>query len=159
MGNRRRIGNDLIVRLAKPDCGDEPPRRQRNVQRAIAAMSAASSYQRVVHKQIHQDRADHAALWRTPRARQTRPIRSFERRSQPPLDVQQKPALLDMAPHRVHQQRMVNLVECCPDVKLNNPVVFPTARMRHGNRLFSRLAGPIPTGILIECSIECQLDR
>jgi len=67
--------------------------------------------ERIVHEQIHQHRADHSTLRCTSRSWQSRPICSLEWRSQPPLDIQQKPVHLDVLAYRLEQEVMIDLIK------------------------------------------------
>src|SRR5205823_14758637 len=74
--------------------------------------------ERIVHKQVHQNRTDHPALWRATLPWHLSAFCRLERCSKPPLDVQQDPVFLDVAANRFYQQDMINLIERPLDVKL-----------------------------------------
>src|SRR5271169_6028852 len=51
--------------------------------------------ERIMHEQVHQNRTDYSALRRATLQWHLSAFRRLERRSKPPLDIQQDPFLLD----------------------------------------------------------------
>ena len=84
----------------------------------------------IVHEQIHQDRRDYSALRRAAFPRHPLAIRSLERSSKPPLDIQQHPAFPDVAADRLHQETMIDLIEGRLDFKLHHPIRSPRPRAK-----------------------------
>ncbi len=80
-------------------------------------------------------RRNHSTLRGAAFASDAHTVIRFERRNQPPLDVQKYPVLLDVQAHRLHQQPMIDLIEGCLDIKLHHPVVSPAALTRDRHRL------------------------
>src|SRR5450631_3506266 len=101
----------------------------------------------IMHKQVHEYRANNTALRRTLLAWNGYPILRFEGRFQPALNVQQHPTIFDVRSHRFHQEIMIKIVKGSFDVKLNNPVIFPAALSRDGDGLLRRLAGSVPVRV------------
>ncbi len=97
----------------------------------------------IMHEQIHQDRTDHTTLGCATVPRQARAICRLERCSQPPLDIQQDPVFPDVNAYRLHQEAMIDLIEGCLDVKLDQPVILPAPISGDGHRLFRRPTRPV----------------
>lgn len=103
--------------------------------RAVGAGTLHPGVEGIVHEQIHQEGTDHSTLRGAAFASDAHTVIRFERRNQPPLDVQKYPVLLDVQAHRLHQQPMIDLIEGCLDIKLHHPVVSPAALTRDRHRL------------------------
>jgi RNA-directed DNA polymerase len=58
----------------------------------------------IMHKQVHEHRANNNALRRTLLAWNRNPILRFEGRFQPALNVQQHPTIFDVRSHRFHRE-------------------------------------------------------
>ncbi|MDT4852325.1 hypothetical protein FQZ97_865520 [compost metagenome] len=112
----------------------------------------------IVHEQVHQEGTDHAALRGAAFAWNTNAV-CFERRNQPPLDVQQNPVFLDVGTHRFHQQLMIDVIEGCLDIKLHHPVVSPAALTRDRHRLLRRSSRPVSVRVRMEDRVQLRLDE
>src|SRR5215469_8196541 len=67
--------------------------------------------ERVVHKQIRQNRTDDTPLRGAARTLNNRPILAFHWRPQPSFDVEQRPSALHVLSDSTQQEFVVNIIE------------------------------------------------
>ena len=77
-------------------------------------------------------------------------ILALQRRFQPPLHVEQDPALVGVVGDRFEREVPRDGVEELPDVEIEHPVVSPTALPANPQRVVSGPPRPIPKGVLVE---------
>jgi hypothetical protein len=77
-------------------------------------------------------------------------VLQLERRFEPPLHIEQDPALVGVVSYRFQDEVPRDGVEERPDVDIEHPVVAPTALAAHPQRVVRRTAGPIAVGVLVE---------
>src|SRR5215471_890091 len=107
-------------------------------ERALWMFTLHPDIERIMHEQIHQDRGNHTALRGAALPRQLFPFSGLKRCSQPPFQIQQYPALLDVGAHRLEQETMIDLIEGRLEVELYHPVVLPSSLYSDRNRLYRR---------------------
>jgi hypothetical protein len=77
-------------------------------------------------------------------------ILALQWRFEPPLDVQPDPALIGVMSHRLQDEVPRDAIEEGPNVKIQHPVLPPTALPADPDRVQRRPTRPIPIGILME---------
>ncbi len=110
--------------------------------------------ERIVEKEVSQDRANHPTLRRPSVSADKAPVRHLHRRFQPSLDVHQHPRAIRVLAHRPHEQIRVYAVEEGPDIKIKNPGMAPTSLPRHTDRIECRFSGPVSVGIPVELRLQ-----
>ena len=106
--------------------------------------------ERVVEKEIGQERTDDPALRRSPFPADEAAIRHLNGRSQPSFEVKQHPRAVRMLAHRPHQQVPVDIIEEGFDVQIDHPVVAPAALPCHADCIERRFAGAISIRVVVE---------
>ena len=102
---------------------------------------------------------DHSALRSAAFAWNAHAALRFERRDQPPLDVQKNPVFLDVGAHRLHQQRVIDLIEGRLDIKLHHPVISPAAFTSDRHGLLRRPSRPVSIGVRMEDRVQLWFDE
>jgi hypothetical protein len=77
-------------------------------------------------------------------------IRHLHRRFQPPVDVEQNPAFIGVVSYCFEQQIMRNAVEKGPDIKIQNPVLFPAAVSSYSQCVVGRTPRTIAVAVGME---------
>jgi len=101
------------------------------------------SVEGIVQEQVGQQRAYDTALRRALRPLNLLTFRRFQGCFEPALDIQQHSGSLAVLANCPYQQFMVDIVEQSFDVKLDHPVVLPTASPDQGNRIMRRAPGSV----------------
>ena len=102
---------------------------------------------------------DHSALRSAAFAWDAYATLHFERRDQPPFDVQKNPVFLDVGAHRFQQQLMIDLIEGRLDIKLHDPVISPAAFTSDRYGLLRRPSRPVPVRVRMEDRVQLWLDE
>jgi len=79
--------------------------------------------------------SNHTALWRPFVSRQDHSFLRFKGRSQPPLDVQQRPSILDVLAHPAANQLMIEFIEGSLNVEFDQPLILPASLAGHSHRI------------------------
>ena len=106
--------------------------------------------ERVMQKQVGQDRRHGRPLRGPPIPGLRDPIGPDQWCPQPTGDIQHHPRRWGVCSHRLEQQLMIDAVEERPDVHIEHPVPFPTARPGHRHRVQRRTPGTVPVGVVME---------
>jgi site-specific DNA recombinase len=110
--------------------------------------------ERVMQKEIRQDRAHNPTLWRSSLPRDEAPILHLYGCLQPTFNVQKHPWAIRVFADRAHQQLGIDLIEEALDVEIQNPRVTPASLPRHPDRIERRFAGSISIGVLVEAGLH-----
>ena len=86
--------------------------------------------ERIMQEKIGQQRTNDAPLRSFPRALHKGPIRKLHGSRQPPLNIEPYPFAIRMLIQCLQQQPMLDVVEQCLDIELQNPVILPAAPAR-----------------------------
>jgi hypothetical protein len=98
--------------------------------------------ERVMQKEIRQDRAYHPTLWRSSLPLDEAPILHLYGCLQPTFDVQKHPWAIRVFADRAHQQLGIDLIEEALDVEIQNPRITPASLPRHPDRIERRVGVP-----------------
>ena len=113
--------------------------------------------ERVVQKEIGEQRTDHAPLRRAARPLFQGAIRPLHRRPSPARDVQPDPRNVGVVCHGACHQLMIQTVEKGLDVPINHPGGRPASLPRHPHCVECRLAGSIALGVRMEHGFHQRL--
>ena len=110
-----------------------------------------------MHEQVRQDRRYRRSLRSSLGSLRERAVGVLQRRSQPPLDIQQHPPVGADRGHRLDDKVPRNGVEELPDVQVDHPVVLPTPCPACSDRVMGRLSRPIAIGVRVELRFHQRL--
>jgi hypothetical protein len=110
-----------------------------------------------MQEDVGQQRRDHASLRRAPVSTDLVALGIDSRRFQPSLDVEENPRTGGVFPHRVHHQKVIDVVEKPFDVQIEHPVVPPATLPGLPDCVQGGLPGAIVIGIVVEFRFHYRL--
>ena len=120
------------------------------LKRAARELPGHPGIERVVHEQVRQDRRNRRPLRSSLGPLLKGTVGAFERGSQPPLHIQQRPAAIGNRPNRFDHEVPRNRVEELLDVEIDHPVVLPAPLPARRQRLMGRLVRSVAIGVGVE---------
>jgi hypothetical protein len=129
------------------------------LKRAARKVRSHPRIERVVHEQVRQDRRDRRTLRSSPGSLLKGAIRVLQRRSQPPLDIQQHPAAVGHRFDRTNHEVPRHLVEELLDIKIDRPVELPAPLPACRERVMGRLTRPVAIGVLMKPWLHQRLQE
>ena len=115
--------------------------------------------ERVMQKQVRQQRTDYTSLRRSCGARNNAAVLHLLRRFQPALDVEQHPRAVCMMTDSPEQQLPIDAVEEAFDIEIEHPVVTPAALTSCAHGIERRSAGPVAIGVGVEYRLQTWLQE
>src|SRR5262245_33357651 len=124
------------------------------LERNVRILPSHPCIERIMQKEIRQDRAYDPTLWCASLPRDEASIRHLYGGFQPSFDVEKHPRAIRVFADRTHQQIAVDSIEEALDVEIQNPRMTPATLPCHADRIECRLAGPITIGVLVEAGLN-----
>src|ERR1019366_3531511 len=117
-------------------------------------LSDHPSVERVVHEEVSDQRRDRRTLGGPLLSRHQGPVWHLHGGFEPPFDVEQDPALVGVVSDRFEKQIMGNAVEEGSDIKVQNPVLLPTAPSSHRQGVLGLSARPVAVTVRVEDRLQ-----
>ena len=113
--------------------------------------------ERVVQKQVGEQRTGHTALRGALGPLLPDAVRPLNGSAKPPPNVQPYPGQISVMCNGTFDQIMRNGIKECSDVQIDHPIELPAAFPCHSDRIERRTTGPIAIGIRVELRFHRRL--